>query len=186
MSVEANPVILSSECAVGVEDEHMRCQELRTRGWSANERCECNCHDLSPVTLVSFGYGHRASSTDTASIDGATIVIDVRRHFSDPHVNPALRKLHGFDAEVRAAVMTTPGVEELVQALIGMIYAFRSGPVPGPVKIAIGCVGGRHRSVAIALEVCDRLWTTDHRVSVGIRHRDIDKPLLPRRASKSA
>ena len=186
MPVEANPLILSNQCAAGVDDEHVRCQELRTRGWSSNERCECNCHDLSPVTLVSFGYGHRASSTDTESIDGATVVIDVRHHFSDPHVNPALRKLDGYDAEVRAAVMATPGIEELVRAIIATIYAFRSGPVPGPVKIAIGCVGGRHRSVAIALEVWERLWATDRRMSVGTRHRDVEKPLLPRRARKGA
>lgn len=186
MPVEAKPLVQSSECAAGVDDEHVRCQDLRRRGWTANERCECGCHDLSPVTLVSFGYGHRASSDDIGTIDGATVVIDVRHHFADPDVNPALRKLDGYDHEVRAAVMATPGIEELVQAVIATIYAFRSGPVPGPVKIAIGCTGGRHRSVVVALEVWERLWATDRRLSVGTRHRDIDKPLLSRRARKSA
>jgi UPF0042 nucleotide-binding protein len=127
------------------------------------------------VELTSFGYGHGQPPV-------AHVVVDVRDHFTDPHVNPRLRRLDGYDDAVVAAVMSTAGIPELIDSIVAAASAFRRGPQPGPVRIAIGCAGGRHRSVVIAMQVRDRLCA-DSSTGVGVRHRDIDRPVITRRSA---
>lgn len=59
------------------------------------------------VTITSFGYGHSAAPK-------ATIVIDVRHSYRDPHVDPAMRQLTGRDAAVIDRVVAQPGAWEFV------------------------------------------------------------------------
>ncbi len=101
---------------------------------------------LPPVEVVSFGYGHGPAPE-------AHAIFDVRAHFKDLHVNPALRYLTAEDAQVLAAVMGTPGIPRLVNSIAATAHAFCRGAAPDPVAVAVGCVGGRHRSAAIAIEV---------------------------------
>lgn len=129
------------------------------------------------VEIISFGYGH-------APAPEAHFVVDVRDHFKDPHVNPALRRLTAADPEVAQAVMGTRGVPELVDATVDIVHAFRRGPQPGPIRIAVGCVGGRHRSAQIATEAADRLRADG--VEVTLTHRDIDKQVIRRPAHKGS
>jgi UPF0042 nucleotide-binding protein len=65
-----------------------------------------------PVEIVSFGYGHGAPPA-------AHVVIDVRHHFRDPHVDPALRYLTAEDAPVMSAVLGTAGIHGLIRAVTG-------------------------------------------------------------------
>jgi RNase adaptor protein for sRNA GlmZ degradation len=127
--------------------------------------------EATGVELVSFGYGHGPAPR-------AHAVVDVRHHFKDPHIDPALRYLTGADGRVAAAVMDTRGVRELVAAIADMAYAFWRGPTRGPVTIAIGCVGGRHRSAVIAVEVAEILHAEGFAVTV--THRDMARPILQR------
>jgi hypothetical protein len=55
----------------------------------------------------------------------------VRDHFTDPHVNPRLRRLDGYDDAVVAAVMSTAGIPELIDSIVAAASAFRGGPQPG-------------------------------------------------------
>ncbi|MBQ1163605.1 hypothetical protein KBZ21_37035 [Streptomyces sp. A73] len=48
-----------------------------------------------------------------------------------------------------------------------------------PTRIAVGCAGGRHRSVVVATEVATRVWKL-RGVSVRVRHRDIPQPVIAR------
>jgi UPF0042 nucleotide-binding protein len=120
------------------------------------------------VEVISFGYGHGRPPP-------AHLTIDVRAHFRDPHVNPALRHLTAADAPVVEAVMSTPGIPALVDAAVAAASAFMTAPAPGPVTIAVGCVGGRHRSAVIAAEVARRLGP-----SATLTHRDIARPVINR------
>lgn len=126
--------------------------------------------DLS-VTIVSFGYGHQAPPE-------ADIVLDLRRHFRDPHVNPELRYLTARDEPVQTAVAGTAGIAELVSATAQAVCAYLSGPSAQPVSVACGCVGGRHRAPAVAQMLTERLRTVGFPVTV--QHRDIDRPVITR------
>ncbi len=90
-----------------------------------------------PVEIISFGYGHGPAPEAHATFD-------VRHHFRDPHVDLALRDLMATDTKVANAVMGTTGIPRLIVAIAAVTRAFRSGPEPGPVTIAVGCAGGRH------------------------------------------
>ncbi len=94
------------------------------------------------IEIVSFGYLHGAP-------DDAHLTVDLRHHFRDPHVSPELRYMTAHDAPVRAAVMTTPGIKELITATVMQIEAFLAGPSASGrlVRVAAGCAGGRHRGV---------------------------------------
>ena len=124
------------------------------------------------VEIVSFGYGHGPAPKAHATFD-------VREHFKDLHIDPALRYLTAADTRVIRAVMGTAGVPRLVEAIVAAVHAFRHGPRRGPVTIAVGCVGGRHRSAGIAIEAA-RLLQRDS-VEVALTHRDMARPVIERR-----
>jgi UPF0042 nucleotide-binding protein len=87
------------------------------------------------ITVISFGYLH-------GEPPAAHLVVDLRHHFRDPHVNPQFRYLTARDQEVRDAVTATRGITDLVTALAFAVTAFRTGPTTGPVTVAVGCAGG--------------------------------------------
>lgn len=126
------------------------------------------------VTITSFGYGHGEPP------GGAHLTIDVRCHFRDPHVDPALRDLDATDKQVYATVLQTPGIRDLVVATVHAIQAFRASSVGGPVSVAVGCTGGRHRAPAIAITLASCLKAAGIRTAV--HHRDIGKPVIERTA----
>ncbi|MFF0052563.1 ATPase [Streptomyces sp. NPDC005498] len=128
-------------------------------------------HTQQPVTITSFGYGH-------APAPEATAVYDVRAHFRDPHVDPALRHQTAESPDVFATVMNTPGVAALVDCIVHTVFSYRAGPTPAPITIAIGCVGGRHRSAAIAIRVAQILAGTQ--MPATLEHRDIARPVIAR------
>lgn len=128
------------------------------------------------IQLVSFGYGHGPAPA-------AHITYDVRHHFKDPHVRPELRALTADDQAVRAAVLGTPGIVHLLSATVAAVHAFRRGPVAGPVTVAIGCVGGRHRSAVLANEAAR--WLAASGALVSVTHRDMGRAVIERTASGS-
>jgi RNase adaptor protein for sRNA GlmZ degradation len=125
------------------------------------------------VTVVSFGYGHTDAAGQPVPPPAAHLTIDVRTHFRDPHVCPALRHLTAADGPVAEAVMSTPGVPALIDSAVAAVNAFRHAPAPGPVTVAVGCVGGRHRSAVIAAEIARRLGP-----AAALTHRDITRPVI--------
>lgn len=121
------------------------------------------------VTVVSFGYLHAQPPT-------AHLTLDLRHHFRDPHINPAMRRRTAAERAVRDVVMGTPGVLELTEATAAAVRAYQSGPNPGPVTIAVGCAGGRHRAPTVALALADLL----HGQDVTVHHRDLHQPVINR------
>ena len=126
---------------------------------------------MAVVEIVSFGYLHDAPPS-------AHLIIDLRHHFRDPHVSPELRYMTADDEPVRAAVLATPGITDLVAATAAAVLAFASGPSAGTVTVADGCAGGRHRAPTFANALAERLTAAGHRVSV--RHRDLSKDVVQR------
>jgi RNase adaptor protein for sRNA GlmZ degradation len=116
------------------------------------------------IDIVSFGYLH-------APAPAAHITLDLRSHFRDPHINPAMRELTALDEEVVDTVLGTPGIRDLIDATAAATRAFLAGPSTGPLTIAIGCAGGRHRSAAVARELGSILNAT-------VTHRDLTQPVI--------
>lgn len=118
------------------------------------------------VFVTSFGFRHGVPRE-------ADLVFDVR-FLKNPHYDPALRDLSGEDDAVQDAVAADPDFGRFFDSLTGMLdillprYA-REGK--SYLTIAMGCTGGRHRSVFVALRVA--AWLTGRNWRVGVSHRDI-------------
>ncbi|MFD8142478.1 ATPase [Streptomyces sp. NPDC059708] len=123
------------------------------------------------VVVVSFGYDHDAPPE-------ATITLDMRVAFRDPHLDPRLRHMTAADRPVRVAVLRTPGVRPLMKATLAQVRAYRKGPSAGQIVIGVGCVGGRHRSATFAHYLARRL--TRRGLQVQLQHRDLTKPVITR------
>lgn len=121
------------------------------------------------ITIVSFGYGHGPAPT-------ATLTADLRLHYRDPHIDPALRHLDANDERVRKTVADTSGTSQLVAALASAVAAYLLGPSPAPITIAVGCVGGRHRAPSVAAALQERL--NDYRITASLLHRDLHQPVI--------
>lgn len=126
---------------------------------------------MPAVEIVSFGYLHGEPPP-------AHLTIDLRHHFKDPHVSPELRYMTAHDEPVRTTVLGTPGITDLLAASAAAVAAFLSGPSVGPVTVADGCAGGRHRAPVFAQHLANRLRRDG--LSVTLHHRDLDKPVVQR------
>ncbi|MFJ8625844.1 hypothetical protein ACIRD3_23770 [Kitasatospora sp. NPDC093550] len=133
---------------------------------------------VTEIRVISFGYLHGAPP------EHATVTLDLRRHFRDPHVNKDLRHMTARDVPVRRAVLGTPGIQELIAATAAMADAYDAGPQDGPLTIAVGCAGGRHRAATVAGVLAKRLGKTG--IPVVLEHRDLDEPVVERTATGDA
>jgi RNase adapter protein RapZ len=119
------------------------------------------------ISVMSFSYRRGVPRE-------ADLVFDVR-FLKNPHYVPELKPLTGLDAEVAAFIETDPDYRPFVDRLEGLI-----GPLlprfdaegKSYLTIAIGCTGGRHRSVAVAKRLAD--WLRKAGRSVTLSHRDTD------------
>jgi len=103
----------------------------------------------------------------------ADLVFDAR-FLKNPHYVPALKPLTGRDTAVAAYVATDPDYRpfvERLQGLIGPLLPRFDAEGKSYLTIAIGCTGGRHRSVALAEELAD--WLRREGRSVTLSHRDV-------------
>jgi RNase adapter protein RapZ len=120
------------------------------------------------TTLLSFGY------KNGLPLD-ADLVFDCR-FLPNPHWVDELRPQTGLDAPVRDYVLGQPAAGAFLDNLETMLVQLLPAYVAegkAYLTIALGCTGGRHRSVVIAEELARRLATHGQRAAV--LHRDIDK-----------
>ncbi|HEV7554432.1 MAG TPA: RNase adapter RapZ [Kofleriaceae bacterium] len=118
------------------------------------------------VTLVSFGFKLGLP------LD-ANLVFDVR-FLPNPYFDPKLTNLDGRDPDVAAFVMGADGTElvRLVEQLLRFSLPHFQAEGKLYVTIAVGCTGGKHRSVAVVEELRRRLGTD---WDILVRHRDVDR-----------
>ncbi len=122
--------------------------------------------DVMQLTVESFGYKHGIP----LDVD---LVFDVR-FLPNPHWDENLRPLSGLDQAVSDFVLNQPLAGEFVDkvdALFGMLIPAYRAEGKSYLTVAIGCTGGRHRSVAIAEEVSRKFIQLGHNPRV--IHRDI-------------
>jgi UPF0042 nucleotide-binding protein len=119
-------------------------------------------------SILSFGYKHGLP------LD-ADVVLDCR-FLPNPHWVPELQPLAGLDAPVRDFVLGQPEasafIDRVDELLTSLMPAFlREGK--SYLTIAVGCTGGRHRSVVVAEELARRLRGEGY--TIAVHHRDVDK-----------
>ncbi|OQX13197.1 MAG: hypothetical protein BWK76_16530 [Desulfobulbaceae bacterium A2] len=124
--------------------------------------------DCSPgFEIFSFGYKHGPPE--------AECVIDVR-FLPNAYWVPELRPRTGLDPEVAAHALDTETGRRflvLLEPLVAFLVAEQIRAGKGGGRLAVGCTGGRHRSVAV-VERLQRLLSGRF-PSLRFRHRDIDK-----------
>ena len=120
------------------------------------------------VSVVSFGYRFGVP-TD------ADLVFDVR-FLPNPHFVPRLRRFTGKDPKVRRYIRSFPQTAEFLKRIEGLlVYLIPHYIEEGKsyLTIAIGCTGGKHRSVMLGEAIKKAL--EKHSYSAKVVHRDIDK-----------
>ena len=99
------------------------------------------------------------------------------RFLPNPHYESDLRPLTGFDRRIVQYVGRDGRLAEFYEHVVPLLeYLLPQYVAEGKshLLVAIGCTGGRHRSVAIAEELAERLGG-DERFLVDVQHRDVDR-----------
>ncbi|MCR2762161.1 RNase adapter RapZ [Microbacterium sp. zg.B48] len=121
------------------------------------------------VTIMSFGFKYGMPPD-------ADLVADMR-FLPNPFWNDDLRALTGESDEVRDFVLTQEGAAEFIDAYTAALQPVLAGyqrENKGHSVIAVGCTGGKHRSVAVAKELAARLSSVPG-VAVRVKHRDLGR-----------
>ena len=118
---------------------------------------------------MSFGFKHGPPREEDLAFDV--------RFLPNPHYVPELRELTGHDPGVVEYVGRDGRLEEFYErlhALLDFLLPQYVAEGKAHLVIAIGCTGGRHRSVAIAEHLAERYGERED-VAVAVTHRDIEK-----------
>jgi UPF0042 nucleotide-binding protein len=168
--------------AIEVEREHL--EPVRSAADLVIDTSDLNVHQLKAkllgafdevgdahrlqIAVESFGYKHGLP------LD-ADIVMDVR-FLPNPHWEDTLRPLTGHDPAVRDYVLETAQASDFIDRFDGLLRSVLPAyEAEGRVylTVAVGCTGGRHRSVAIVEELARRL--REHGFAVHTGHRDLGR-----------
>ncbi|HHV71794.1 MAG TPA: RNase adapter RapZ [Clostridia bacterium] len=179
-----HPLAPQGRILEGIKIERARLWELREHADHIIDTSNLTPHDLKEqitvkysfdpeqtkmiITIMSFGFKHGIP------LD-ADMVFDVR-FMNNPHYVENLRPLSGNNQLIRDYVLSSPVVKEYLHKLKDLIefslpYYIKEGK--SNLVIAIGCTGGRHRSVVIANELADFLREKEYKIN--LEHRDIRK-----------
>jgi len=145
---------------------------------------ETNVHESRPQLVEIFAVPATTGQLETSIVSfgfknglplEADLVFDAR-FLPNPHWVDALRPHSGLDDDVRDYVMSSPEAVEFlarIDDLVTFLLPFFSREGKSYVSIAIGCTGGRHRSVVLAEELARRLRAQGF--SPSVHHRDVDR-----------
>jgi UPF0042 nucleotide-binding protein len=158
--------LLKAEADVVLDTTDLNVHQLR--GWIVELFAADSPDAGMQVSVVSFGYKHGLP----LDVD---LVFDCR-FLPNPHWVDELRPLTGRDAAVREYVLGQPETAEFLDELDGMFTLLLPGFIregKSYLRIALGCTGGRHRSVVIAEELARLLKA--HDLDPAVVHRDVDR-----------
>ncbi|MFD5600670.1 RNase adapter RapZ [Leucobacter sp. NPDC058333] len=168
----------------GIRLERERLQELRASCDVVIDTSRYNVHELSTATRELFSDdntpGLQLSVSSFGFKYGAPTDVDLMvdmRFLPNPFWEPELRSLTGVDPEVKEYVLGREGAAEFLDHYVAALTPVLAGfqrENKRHASLAVGCTGGKHRSVATARELADRLAGLPG-VSVSLRHRDLGR-----------
>jgi UPF0042 nucleotide-binding protein len=171
----------------GIARERAKLEEIRAQADVVIDTTNLNVHQLEKRTAEIFAEGMLSTLRINVLSFGykygipvdADLVLDCR-FIPNPHWIPELRPLNGLDKPVSDKVLGSEGVADFVTSYVSVVRKmipgyFREGKKY--VTIAIGCTGGKHRSVAIAEEIARQLTSasSDLEISAHATHRDVGR-----------
>jgi RNase adapter protein RapZ len=148
-----------------IDTTHLNVNQLRAR---VEEMFAAEDTRRLRVTVLSFGFKYGLPPD-------ADFVLDAR-FLPNPYWVPELRDHTGLEPEVSRYVLGQRGAITFVETLARLINATAAGferEGKRYVTVAVGCTGGKHRSVAIAEELARRL--RDVRLAASPQHRDLGR-----------
>jgi UPF0042 nucleotide-binding protein len=176
-----HPLALDRSVSEGIRDERLRISPIRELADEIIDTSDMTVHELRHffmnlsrgrsrkrlvITLLSFGFKHGVP------LD-ADLMFDVRC-LPNPHFVPALRRRTGRDRAVAAFMERDAATREFIDRLkdyLRYVTPHYAAEGKSYLTIAIGCTGGRHRSVMVAERLRRALANVGGQVRV--RHRDI-------------
>jgi UPF0042 nucleotide-binding protein len=184
-----HPLQGSDRILDGIAKERDRLRDVRDSADLVIDSSALNIHQLEKkiadyfhedldtdlrVNILSFGYKYGIP------VD-ADLVVDCR-FISNPHWVPELRPLSGLDKPVSDAVLNNDKVQEFLDRYQALFETMAIGFIAEGRKyltLAIGCTGGKHRSVAVTVELCERLTKCEnlkkYKIEAQVLHRDLGR-----------
>ncbi|RRJ87239.1 RNase adapter RapZ [Gulosibacter macacae] len=168
----------------GIRLERERLRDIRSHADIVFDTSELNVHQLVQrvtdrfgepdqhkvqVTVMSFGFKYGIPNDADTMLD--------MRFLPNPFWKEELRPFNGRDKRVSDYVLEQPGAEEFLKGFETMIDPVLVGferENKRHALIAIGCTGGKHRSVAMTERIAGMLRERDD-VIVSVRHRDLGR-----------
>jgi RNase adapter protein RapZ len=169
----------------GIEAERELLREVRGEADLVVDTSRLNVHQLRARMRNFFGGGAAASGVRLSIVSfgfkyglpvDADVVADCR-FLPNPHWIPELRPLTGLDAPVREYVLSQSGAAEFLDHYAELLKVVLPGyEREGKrfVTLAVGCTGGKHRSVTIANQLAARVEGTGS-ADVQVVHRDLGR-----------
>jgi UPF0042 nucleotide-binding protein len=182
-----HPLQGSGRIVDGIAAEREKLQELLAQADVVIDTSNLNVHQLEKRTAEIFAQGLTQSVRVNVLSFGykygipvdADLVLDCR-FIPNPHWIPELRPLSGLDEKVKSTVLANPGVSEFVNTYVSLIQQMLPGYLREGKKyltVAIGCTGGKHRSVSVAREIATKLDGdgAGFSISAHASHRDVGR-----------
>ena len=169
----------------GIAREREKLEEIRSQSDVAIDTSNLNVHQLEKrigeifgagklqgirINVLSFGYKYGIP------VD-SDLVLDCR-FIPNPHWDPELRPLTGLTPQVSDRVLQSEGVKDFVSDYVQLVHSMTQGYMREGKKyvtIAVGCTGGKHRSVAITQEIARQLNDFGSEISAHPTHRDVGR-----------
>jgi UPF0042 nucleotide-binding protein len=168
----------------GVRVERERLAPLRASATRVIDTTNTSVHDLRRILITHFGPASGGAPPMVTRIVSfgfkygipvdADVVLDVR-FLDNPYFVPGLKTLTGKDEAVARFVLAAPETVEFLdrtRALLEYVIPKYEREGKSYLTIAIGCTGGKHRSVAIG-EALARELSKSSGSSIGVVHRDV-------------
>ncbi len=186
-----HPLQGSDRILDGITKERERLREVKDSADLVIDSSSLNIHQLEKkineyfiedsnadlrVNILSFGYKYGIP------ID-ADLVVDCR-FIANPHWDPKLRPLTGLDKPVSDEILKSENVQEFLSKYQALFETMALGFITEGrryLTLAIGCTGGKHRSVAITQELVSKLTVgsklSKYKVETKGLHRDLGREI---------
>jgi UPF0042 nucleotide-binding protein len=178
-----HPLVEAGSPAGGIRREQVFLAPLREHAERVIDTSLLTGRELQRLVQAAFGAGAdqplrvaiESFSFPKGTPRGADLVFDVR-FLANPHYQDALRPLTGLDARVAAFVMADPNFRpfaEKLQDLLLFLLPLYEQEGKSYLTVAIGCTGGRHRSVMLTEHL--GAFLTNRGWPVRLEHREIER-----------
>lgn len=180
-----HPVAHEKNLMDSIKSEKKSMQSIKQLAHHIIDTTTYNVHQLKSVVLDLIHDGKKTISLMKLNIlsfgfkygipNEADLVMDLR-FLANPYFVPALKNLDGESEAVKSFIMANPETKIFLDkyiSLLDYLIPLYKKENKAYLTIAVGCTGGRHRSVAIARSIFEHLNKKGH--TPGIIHRDIDR-----------